>query len=343
INGVLVNLRDTGGSLLAQVRTGNATGISQNYRFYVQPFAQYTVEIDPSNFTPGGILAGYGPTLANAAADDADSDLDTQNRIAVPAGPNRDLTMTFDAGFAVGANVRIDKSAPASAAIGTTIVYSLTYTNQGPSSAANVTIRDDLPGGLTVLSASPPASSSSGQTLTWSLGTLAPGASGVIQVSARVEAVATSPLTNRATITTTTVGDDPNDNSDTTTTTVLRAGVEAAKSGPASVVVGSRMAYTLRYSNTGSAPASAVQLVGTLPAGLTFVSASPPPSSVSGQTLTWTMGTVAAGASGSIALDVQVAGAIGGTDVANQLCVSTSSPGATPANACATAITSLQR
>ncbi|HEU5089442.1 MAG TPA: SdrD B-like domain-containing protein, partial [Roseiflexaceae bacterium] len=95
IDGVLVNLRDAGGGLQAQVRTGIATGISQNYRFYVQPFTQYTVEIDPSNFAPGGVLAGYGPTLANAVADDADSDVDAQNRIVVPAGPNRDLAMTF--------------------------------------------------------------------------------------------------------------------------------------------------------------------------------------------------------------------------------------------------------
>jgi len=61
-------------------------------------------------------------------------------------------------------------------------------------------------------------------------------------------------------------------------------------------VTSASFAYTLAYRNTGAAGAAGVQVVDTLPAGLAFVSATPAPSSVSGQTLRWSLGTLAAGA-----------------------------------------------
>jgi uncharacterized repeat protein (TIGR01451 family) len=343
IDGVLINLRDASGTLLAQVRSGSTGGMSGNYRFYVQPFQSYSVEIDPSNFVPGGALAGYGPTLANAGADDVDSDIDAQSRMTIPPAGNRDVNMTFDAGFSMGANVRVDKAGPASAAVGDTISYSIAYANDGPSGATGVMLVDSLPPGLSLVAASPPPSVVSGQTLTWSLGTLAAGASGAITLNVRVDPSAAGSVVNQVSISTTTPGNSAGDDSDTVTTLIQRAGISVSKSGPASVAVGSGISYTLVYRNTGSAPATAVRVADTLPAGLSFVSSAPAPASISGQALSWDVGALAAGASGSIVVNAAVDGAAGGASISNQACASTASPGAAPASGCGSTTTTLLR
>ena len=60
IAGVRLNLRDANGALLAQVTTGSVAGMTGNYRFYVNPYQSYTIEIDASNYAAGGVLFGLG-------------------------------------------------------------------------------------------------------------------------------------------------------------------------------------------------------------------------------------------------------------------------------------------
>jgi uncharacterized repeat protein (TIGR01451 family) len=61
------------------------------------------------------------------------------------------------------------------------------------------------------------------------------------------------------------------------------------KSGPLGVQAGMPVDFVLRYGNRGGAPAGAVALTDTLPAGLTFVWADPPPSTTE-PFLTWQVG-----------------------------------------------------
>ena len=143
--------------LAAQVTTAQVSGMSGNYRFYVNPFATYTIEIDPSNYAAGRPLNGLAPTVANVGSDVSDSDADVSGRIAVSAAGNRDVNVSFDAGMANGANVRITKTGPATAALGSSYSYTLSYANDGPSSAGNVVITDVLPAGISYSSSSPPA------------------------------------------------------------------------------------------------------------------------------------------------------------------------------------------
>jgi uncharacterized repeat protein (TIGR01451 family) len=81
--------------------------------------------------------------------------------------------------------------------------------------------------------------------------------------------------------------------------------VWVSKSGPAQTLVGNTFAYTLDYGNAGTLAADGVQLRDTLPAGLTYVSASPTPSSVGGQVLTWNLNTLAIGQTGRVTLTVR--------------------------------------
>jgi len=87
--------------------------------------------------------------------------------------------------------------APATAAPGTNVVYTLTVTNNGPAGATNVVVTDLLPAGLTYVS-----DTCGGANLppwTWNAGTLANGASTSCDVTATV--AGTGMLTNAAAVT----------------------------------------------------------------------------------------------------------------------------------------------
>jgi len=63
--------------------------------------------------------------------------------------------------------------------------------------------------------------------------------------------------------------------------------------GPPNTTPGATLIYTMTYGNRGGATAAGVTISDTLPAGLTFVRANPPPSAVT-PALTWNLGNLAA-------------------------------------------------
>jgi uncharacterized repeat protein (TIGR01451 family) len=84
--------------------------------------------------------------------------------------------------FATGQpQLAVTKSAPARTNA-TTITFTLTWSNTGNAIAYNAVLRDQLPVGMTFVSATGGGTFSSG-TVTWNLGTLSPGASGTVSVS----------------------------------------------------------------------------------------------------------------------------------------------------------------
>ena len=78
-----------------------------------------------------------------------------------------------------------------------------------------------------------------------------------------------------------------------------------AKTGPATVMPGGTIAYTITVENDGGDPATNVVVTDVLPASVTFVSATPSQGTCSGTTtITCTLGTLAASATATIALNV---------------------------------------
>ncbi len=71
---------------------------------------------------------------------------------------------------------------------------------------------------------------------------------------------------------------------------------------PGPILSSGTVTYTLTYRNAGPSQATEVQIVDTPPAGFTFSSASPEPASTAGGVLTWNIGSLDAGDSGSIAV-----------------------------------------
>src|SRR6185295_9691840 len=75
--------------------------------------------------------------------------------------------------------------------------------------------------------------------------------------------------------------------------------------------------YTLSYSNTGNANATGVVLTDTVPANTTFVSATGG-GTLSGAVVTWSIGNLAAAATGSVQMVVRVASPLAnGTTITN--------------------------
>ena len=140
-------------------------------------------------------------------------------------------------------DVAIQKDATAQVTLGSngqaTIVYDFAVKNNGPDPAANVTVSDPAPSGVTFASVAQQPSQGScsiqsgGALLTCSIGTLAVGQSVAIKVNATVTQTGT--ITNTGTTTTTTPDTNPANNTDSAQTLVVapvKPPGQAAGGGP---------------------------------------------------------------------------------------------------------------
>ncbi|HEY3215102.1 MAG TPA: OmpA family protein [Candidatus Eisenbacteria bacterium] len=208
--------------------------------------------------------------IASATAATADPTPSNNNGSAAPSRVTTTVTEQAD--------LAVTKSGPALVAALGSISYTLTVTNNGPSSAANVALRDSLPAGVTFASASD-GGTQSGGVVTWpGVASLASGAS--LTRTVTVTAPASGTLLNIASATSTSADPTPNNNngsaaaSRVTTTVTELADLAVTKTGPASVNALGSIGYTLAVTNHGPSSAATVVVRDTLPAGVTFVSAS---------------------------------------------------------------------
>gem|GEM_PF-336900 len=113
------------------------------------------------------------------------------------------------------------------------------------------------------------------------------------------------------------------------------ADLSVAKSGPPEVTVGMAITYTLAISNAGGEAAPEVRVTDTLPAGVAFVSSTPPPSEQQGQDVVWSLGTLYTGSLVLITVRGQV-GAGAPIQLYNTLAAVTTAPEIRQANNTAT-------
>ena len=124
------------------------------------------------------------------------------------------------------------------------------------------------------------------------------------------------------------------------------ADVIITKTGPAFAKPGETISYTLTVTNAGPNAATGVTVSDTLPTGLTYVS-SAPAATVSGQTLSWTLGTLAASASQTITVtatapsEATLLSTPATRTLTNTASVSSATTDPTPANNTATAVTQM--
>jgi uncharacterized repeat protein (TIGR01451 family) len=183
------------------------------------------------------------------------------------------------------------------------ITYTVTVANAGPNDATSVVLTDTLPAGVTFVSATAPCTQAAG-TVTCNLGTIANGANTVITIV--ITPTAPGVLTNTASVTATENDPVAANNMATEMTTVnAMADISVTKTdAPDPIVLGSgNLTYTVTVANAGPSPAAGVVLTDTLPAGVTFVSATAPCTQAAG-TVTCNLGTIASGANTVITIVV---------------------------------------
>ena len=242
-----------------------------------------------------------GP-LTNTAAKTAENETDPN-----AANNTASVTITGQA-----PDLTITKSHIGSFVRGTNGSYSLTVNNIGTApSSGLVTVSDTLPAGLTPSTALGTGWSCgiAGQTVTCTRSdALAGGASyPVITIAVAVSQSATSPLTNTATVAGGNELNTANDSASDATTVTAQADIGVAKvPSSGTVTVGSNATFTITASNLGPSDATGVQVTDQLPAGLTFVSATPSQGTYTSGTGIWNIGSIASGASVSLSLTATV-------------------------------------
>src|SRR5204863_208921 len=203
------------------------------------------------------------------------------------------------------ADLAIAKTAPATATSGTNIPYSLSVTNNGPSTSSGGTVTDVLPVQVSLVSASAGCTTTAG-TVTCNFGTLAASATQTFTIVVHINPAATGPIANTATVTATNPLEDTSaaNNSSVATTTAQRvADLSITKSAPATATSGTNITYHLVVTNNGPSISSGGTVTDVLPAQ-SLLDAAPACCTTTAGTVTCNFGTLVP--SSSVSFDIVV-------------------------------------
>ncbi len=264
--------------------------------------ATYDAGTNTIHYTTGTIGAGGTETftITVAVGPDATGTIANTATVSPPAGTtdpapdNNTATDTDD--ITSSADLAVTKSDGSSTYTpGTPVTYTITVTNDGPSTVHSLVLTDTLPAGLLNPVFGPPSVGSyDAATGVWSGLDLAAGQSVTITLSGTPDPAMTGNLVNTATVTPPAGTTDPNPANDTATDTDSPnpvADVAITKTdGKSTYTPGSPVTYTISVINHGPSDVIGATITDVIPAGLTGV--------------TWTSTTtgsasVTAGATGS--------------------------------------------
>jgi large repetitive protein len=253
---------------------------------------------------PGTIINTSTKTGAN------EPDPDTSNDSAI-------ATLNAAASADVAIEKRVDNPTPS---VGQDVTFTVTTRNTGPSDASGVTVSDALPPGLALVSATPSQGTTyDAGTGAWTVGALQVSAFATLTLVASVNTPGV--IVNTANKTAQTEADlnPANDQSSVSLNAVDTADIQVTKaiSNP-TPAVDQQVTFTVTATNLGPSPATGVAVTDQLPAGLTFVSATPSQGDYDPATGVWTVGSVAASQSAVLSLTALVTQTGGFTNTARK-------------------------
>lgn len=228
----------------------------------------------------------------------------------------------------------------ASPQIGDSVIFTVTLTNTGALSATNVAVTDALPSGLTFVSSTPTQGSYSSGTGIWTVGSVASSGMAVLQIVAQVANPGAKTNTAQVSAADQTDSDSTPGNSnagedDQASVVVTPQASDLSLTKVANTTtptVGANVTFTLTLTNAGPTAATGVAVRDQLPAGLTYVSATPSQGTYSDATGIWTVGTVAASASTTLQIVATVATVGDKTNTAQVSAADQVDPDSTPGN-----------
>ncbi len=215
------------------------------------------------------------------------------------------------------ADLKIVKTVPATVVeLPGEVTYTLAVSNEGPDTATKAIVTDELPVGEEFASASGAECSHVGRVVTCSLGNMADKTTQTIELTVKVGlTLGEREVVNVAHVSSETF--DPelaNNTSSAALHTGPAADMEIEKTGPASVVSGTQIVWSLRVQNNGPSTAHEVIVEDPLPSGVTFTGASPYQGEAcqeNGGTLRCDLGTMVDGAQAEVKVSALVTLAFG--------------------------------
>jgi LPXTG-site transpeptidase (sortase) family protein len=203
---------------------------------------------------------------------------------------------------------------------GTSVTFTVTATNTGPSNATGVEVTDSLPAGLTFVSAAPSGTTTyNSGTGVWTIGPLANSASATLSIVATVSTTAVT--TNTATRTAENQP-DPGAGNDSATATITPVAADIAITKTVSNTTpnqNTNVTFTVTATNNGPSNATGVVVTDLLPAGLTFVSAAPSVGTSYNQVNgVWTIGALGNGGNATLSIVATVTGTTAVTNTATR-------------------------
>ncbi|CEL25012.1 nidogen-like domain-containing protein [Methanobacterium formicicum] len=182
------------------------------------------------------------------------------------------------------------------------VVYTITATNNGPTTATNVNIKSLIPSGLIYVSSSSPNYNSN--TGIWTIGSLAPGSSIILTITAKVNQTGT--ITTYAN---TTKQDqfDPNPYDAKTSTLSVPNAAHLAVTytvNNSTPNYQGNVVYTITANNNGPNTATGINISSKLPSGLTYVSSSS--SNYNSNTGIWSIASLTSGSSVTLTITAKV-------------------------------------
>jgi uncharacterized repeat protein (TIGR01451 family) len=225
----------------------------------------------------------------------------TNNSASVTTTPQADLQITKTA-------------SPSPITPGTDETYTLAVKNNGPDTAQNVTVSDDLPSEATYASSTSGCTQAGGK-VTCAATSIAPGATTRFAITTHLASSLAHCPSNTATVISTTSDPDTTNNTSTVCPPFKqKADLQVQKlASTASVTAGGQVMYTLVVNNNGPSDASGVIVSDAVPAGLTLVSAQPSQGTCTLASSTCTLGTLTDGGSAQILVTANVAISASGT------------------------------
>ena len=225
------------------------------------------------------------------------------------------------------------KAVPEPVDAGANLTYTVDWTVGGNAYSHDVKIVDMLPAGVTFVSASNGGVHNPGAgTVTWALGDVTPVETGSFTVVVNVNSPQYNgvKLTNDVAIT-----NNAGDKAEASVISTVRSShtlLIDKTAAPEPVDAGTDLTYTINWEVTGNEPAKDAMVVDTLPALVTFVSASDggvyDPAT---RTITWDLGEVMTPESGSLTVVVNVPSPqYNGTQFTNEVDFSDMTPGSEP-------------
>ena len=190
------------------------------------------------------------------------------------------LTPLNDVSVTKSDNMGGSSSIPSTGTVvpGTGLIYTITVSNSGPSTATNVRVTDPVPTGLTSFVWTGNGQSNVSGAISDTIASLAPGASVVYTVTATVSPSATGTLSNTVIVVaandTNTANNSATDSdtltpqNDVSVTKTDNQGGSSITPSTGTVVPGTSFIYTIIVSNTGPSTATDVSVSDPVPSGL---------------------------------------------------------------------------